>query len=700
MAAKRACDINHDKFIENSDDEPVIVEPYDDDSTSEPPTLPIPTNVSIKQKRRRKPDFDEDRNFLCNIYVVFVTLLVAIVSTFWVLSSAGFLSHENNLREQKAKPRPTSKNYALNYALNFPEQYPKLEIKTSRECRAAWEALEAVPCHDAIWTRSWDAGIPKVFGGQAIDRYVPAICDEICTRALTEANKTISSACRDGDEYDVRGYSGRFNTSLLEPSPSGVLHVLLERQVRTCRKSPAGDAERGYCMTDLNSRWNIVDGIRSNGLDGLRWFLKFTDNPRIERAGRHSGRQGSGGKNPWSENYDYWREERKFGPGRGETTCSWCTLTWFEEKIRMWEEGKIVVDGSAIDLIEFLRMWQKAGKRCAGDRWENMYAAALKSYRDRGLLDEDWDRKPTGNISYLITHGPSAGDYPIPEIDELITFLQGYSRKTAKVPLNKGREKRLELVDEYVRCLGGFKTAAQDLEAYPFLKFPNMTTHVLKDFRTAQIACSENSLRSIDKFERAVSQACPRTRGGWGAYDKKLKMVHNKPLFSLQTIFGRNSLTHNYELVCRSADSSRGRGVPCGAVFAQWGVEEWSLQFPPQAKGLIRTTRQLLKQLPEMPQKLKNWKYPGRKLTPEEKETYDEHTAWRERIEEGVCSDCLWRRFVERYAMGFPLIPKSEEDSVAMEWIKTIHLLRDGCKQQGKEFMEIELDNVNVEWKK
>ena len=146
----------------------------------------------------------------------------------------------------------------------------------------------------------------------------------------------MDGSCAGINAFDIEGYKGRFNTTLLEASPKEVRDVLVERQTQTCRTSPDGDADLGYCMTDLEQRWWIVNGVRAGPLEGLSSFLRATDERKLEQGRWMSGTRGGG---DWSENYRYWRDERKFGTARGETTCSWCTFHWFEERLAAWEEG-------------------------------------------------------------------------------------------------------------------------------------------------------------------------------------------------------------------------------------------------------------------------------------------------------------------------------------------------------------------------
>ena len=44
----------------------------------------------------------------------------------------------------------------------------------------------------------------------------------------------------------------------------------------------------------------------------------------------------------------------------------------------MWEEGTIV-NGPALSLPEYLRMWERAGRRCAGEQFDDVYCTTLQS---------------------------------------------------------------------------------------------------------------------------------------------------------------------------------------------------------------------------------------------------------------------------------------------------------------------------------
>lgn len=117
-------------------------------------------------------------------------------------------------------------------------------------------------------------------------------------------------------------------------------------------------------------------------------------------------------------------------------------------------------------------------------------------------------------------------------------------------------------------------------------------------------------------------------------------------------------------------------------------------------KDLIATTRNLLADLPEIPSELKDWKHPGRKLTVEEEKLNKDFDAWKKKMEKGVCSDCMWRSFVDRNSWMFGQLPKGTPQDIAIEWIETAHQLREECAARKKVFQESELTKVDEMWKK
>lgn len=170
--------------------------------------------------------------------------------------------------------------------LDFPQEYPSLDIDRSTwDCRMAWHSLTSVPCREEIWTRDWDYGHDNVSRSN-LSHYLPLICESDCTDALNEANMLISSSCSACDKFNLSGYDGRFNTTLLEPNPVAVMDVLVARQTHDCRKSPIGDGDAVYCMIDLQERWGILDGLMVEPLHGIDDFLYKTNQYKVEPATR------------------------------------------------------------------------------------------------------------------------------------------------------------------------------------------------------------------------------------------------------------------------------------------------------------------------------------------------------------------------------------------------------------------------------
>ena len=246
------------------------------------------------------------------------------------------------------------------------------------------------------------------------------VCREDCTDALNEAKGKISSSCDAHDRLELYGYHGRLNTTLLEPNPEAVIDVLVARQTHDCQTSPIDDAERGYCMTGLQERWSILDGWMVDPLDGIDELLLRTNQYRTEPPEQMLGLIG---ESDWQVEYDYMREERRFGPGRGETTCSYCTLDWLGRKLKSWKPEMIFYDDrSPMELPVYLERISKAGRRCAGENFTILWAEAIDQYERQGLLDREgkWLRHPSGNKLYVFQHGPSPGDSPLPELRDYL----------------------------------------------------------------------------------------------------------------------------------------------------------------------------------------------------------------------------------------------------------------------------------------
>lgn len=627
----------------------------DDDTDNRTAGPPLPAKDHPDYSAGRKKLFIRAAIFISYFFVLIAIVLIAV---WWPWLT----------RATQPDPAPTARPAPTgppnrNYSLNFPEVYPKLDVnRSSMKCRAAWATLTNIPCHEGIWLRGWDAGIPNS-RSPSVDSLVPLICQDTCSINLMFAERLLRSACVGENVFALEGYSGRFNTTLLEPNPPEVVSILLKRRTRTCRTSASGDAVGGYCMTDVVARFGIIDGIRSDGIEGLNSFLRQTDQKSS-------------------------REE--------VTTCSWCTITWFKEKLDMWEEGKIVKDGSAMSLPEYLKMWKSAGRRCAGERFDDIYNAAIKSYVARGLLPKGWLPKPLQGIEYLIRNGASMGDYPVPEVIDLHSALMAYINHT--VDDGPGTHKRLILVKEYMACIDSIQLGARSINFYPFLSWANITAYMLSDIDTAMIACSGERLTSVDELHTKFDHACPLFRLGRDGYEEELATLFLP--FSIHPILKKFGTVELFRSACMSSKWPRG-GVPCAAIYAQWGMQDWALvKGGENMQEIIRVTRRELLRLPEMPSKLKNFTRPiNRTLTDEEKAIEIDRVDWVWANSNGVCSDCIWARFLNMW--GFTtLIPGVHTLDLAMEWLKTTYLLRGSCLEVGKEFSESELQGASDQWKR
>ncbi|KAF6229491.1 hypothetical protein HO173_011531 [Letharia columbiana] len=388
--------------------------------------------------------------------------------------------------------------------LNFPQEYPKLDIDHSTlDCRNAWHRLVSVPCHEQIWTRSWDYGNYD-FREPDLNRFLPLICKEDCTAALNEAQNRISNSCSAQDHFKLRDYVGRFDTTLLEPNPVAVMDMLVARQTHDCRTSPIGDAEREYCMTDLQERWSILDGLMVEPLHGIDEFLLETNRYRIESGKRMAGVFGG---RDWLDEYNYMREERRFGPGRGETLCSYCTLDWLGRKMKSWKPDLIYdEDGLPMELPVYVARISKAGRRCAGENFTMMWADAVDHYEEQGLLDREgqWLRKPSRNRLYLFQHGPSAGDTPLPEIRDYLEEMGDWQSSHPYLSDNEGDE-----LDNHTSCLQGLHEEILSMTCYPFLSIEDLVSNILDNPEHFRSSCTSHCQASIQRLRFMTFEACP-----------------------------------------------------------------------------------------------------------------------------------------------------------------------------------------------
>lgn len=136
--------------------------------------------------------------------------------------------HPSTIPQTTTTPPHPSAPPKSNFHLNFPEVYPKLDLKRSNaSCRAVWATLTDVQCHEGIWSRGWDSGIPHPATGDSetegldIEKMVPLICGEVsplrtmCHSNLELAKGLLDADCVGENAFAFEGYEGNFNTSLL-----------------------------------------------------------------------------------------------------------------------------------------------------------------------------------------------------------------------------------------------------------------------------------------------------------------------------------------------------------------------------------------------------------------------------------------------------------------------------------------------------
>ena len=398
--------------------------------------------------------------------------------------------------------------------LHFPQEYPSLDIdRSTRDCRRKWHSLTSVPCHERIWTRDWDYGHDNVSGSD-LSHYLPLICEADCTDALNEANTLISNSCSAYDKFNLDDYEGRFNTTLLEPNPVAVMDVLVARQTHDCRKNPIGDADGRYCMTDLQERWGILDGLMVEPLHGIDDFLYKTNQYKIELGTRMLDM--SGGLD-YLDTYHHLRDPRRFGPGPGETTCTYCTLNWLGGKLKRWKPDLVYYeDGSPMGLPVYMLRMMKAGRRCDGQNFTTMWAEAMDIYEEQGLLDREgrWLREPSGNSLYLFQHGPSPGDSPLPEIRDYLEEMGDWQSDHWNLPRHEEDE-----LNEVTSCLQGLHEEILSMTCYPFLSKHELASNIFDTSEHFRSCCTNHCKASIQRLRVKTQNACPKLisdwKGGW-----------------------------------------------------------------------------------------------------------------------------------------------------------------------------------------
>lgn len=621
-------------------------ESEDDSLTSLNPTTT--TNERLLPKNRK-------RITIVSTVAICVVIFCIVVSTLFVSK----YRHQDQRHSWHSSIGPEDTPYPK-FGLNFPREYPKLDTERSTQgCRNAWNSLTAVPCHERIWSRSWDFGHfdPHEF---ELDRFLPLICREDCTDALNEAKSIISKSCNADDRFELGGYKGRFNTTLLEPNPVAVMDILVARQTHDCLISPNGDAERGYCMTDLQERWSFLDGLMVEPLQGIDEFLLKTNQFSIEPAEQMLGTiSGS----DWLVEYNHMREERSFGPGRGKTTCSYCTLDWLGRKSKTWKPDLIYYDdGLPMELPVYLERISKAGRRCAGENFTILWAEAVDEYEEQGLLDCEgkWLRQPSGNKLYVFQHGPSPGDSPLPELRDYLEEMGDWQSSHPYLP-----EKESEELERMTSCLQGLHEEIVSMTCYPFLSIGDLTSSILDTPEHVRSRCTSDCQVSVQRLKAMTVKTCPELVYGQLRHRKQ----ESKIPFSLyewrEMIFSEAGSLAFAEKAC----GWQQKEPSCSTVFAQLNRPSWITQSEIDAHEFERVVRVALKSLP-----------------PDNPTNSMEHP---------ICSPCVWQQFA-----GAEYWPKNlaslEGDKEVHEWMHTLRMLSDACAARGVAFDNSELTKVKT----
>lgn len=621
-------------------------------------------------------------------WITIVSTLVICAVMACIAVSTLFVSkyrHQDQRRKAHSSIGPANTQHS-SFGLNFAREYPKLDTERSTQaCRNAWNSLTAVPCHEKIWNRSWDFGHydPLEF---ELDRFLPLICREECTDALSEAKSMISNSCSAHDHFEIHRYKGRFNTTLLEPNPVAVIDVLLARQTHDCQTSPVGDAERGYCMTDLQERWSVLNGLMVEPLHGIDEFLLKTNQYRTEPAEQMLGMIGG---SDWVFEYNYMREERSFGPRRGETTCSYCTLDWLGRKLKSWKPDLIYYkNGSPMELPVYLERISKAGRRCAGENFTTLWAEAIGQYEDQGLLDREgkWLRQPSGNKLYLFQHGPSAGDSPSPEIRDYLEEMGDWQSSHPYLS-----EKESEELHHVASCLQGLHEETLSMTCYPFLSIEDLASNILDTPEHLRSSCTNDCQVSIQRLKVMTIKTWPELV----YHQKHYRTQESEIPFSLyewgEMIFSNTGYLASTEKAC----GWRQKEPTCGEVFTQFNRPSWITGLDIDAHEFQQAVRVAVKALPpaipttaSMVDSMANSEEP----TNDEQEMFRKQKAG---IEYSVCSPCVWNQFA-----GAEYWPKNlaslSGDKETHQWMHTLRMLSDACAARGVEFEKSELTKVNT----
>lgn len=368
--------------------------------------------------------------------------------------------HKSTQQEITPQPSHQQSNHTtgqeIGYELSLQELYPEISAKPGSECHAAWTALQSLPCHDAILNHKLDIGsIRKPASGA--NYFIPKICDSRCNPSLSTAYEAVQASCTASDTFNLDDYDGLFDPTLLEDGPVAALKGLMRRNDHFCHQSSARHSSVDYesCPLETLARFWISDSLRPD-LGGIDSFIGRTAETRREFARKTFGVDGELNGIQVTEESKSGAKLQTYGPGSGETSCSWCTFDFLDRTLNSWEEGAFLDtgSGSSVPLQDFILRVKEAGDRCArASVWGKIYNKAVQQYQASGLLPSDWETiPPVDDLDWLLTHGPTKSDWPVSEITAEIARLES-GKDLGDITLSTPADDVPELLNRSISCL-------------------------------------------------------------------------------------------------------------------------------------------------------------------------------------------------------------------------------------------------------
>lgn len=550
--------------------------------------------------------------------IVFSVFTIALVLLGVITSLVREPHRQRNVKAVESKaPKPAK---ATNWALDFPRLYPRLNhggaSQSSRNCQAAWESLTAVPCHERVLDRGWDNGTWLPLMSADPLRYMPLICRPDCRKALHDAYELISTNCPTSTAFDMKGYTGTFNTTYLEAGPREAIHVLCRRNEHSCR--PSNGSGYDYCLVEMTQRWGIMDGLRAGTLDGLGMFLGETERRKKEPGQLKTFTRGTGSDGGWKRKFRIQVPTLHYGPGEGETDCGSCTLQWLEKILKGWGAGQVTSPDTkqVISLPEHLHRVRKAGLRCEREEWSRMWTQAITTYVNRGQIPTDWESLASGDYGWTIQNGLSSGDRPLAEIRAARDSILANGIPQAHTPQANA-----------VRCLNNLYDHIESIPCDIYLENPGLDYLVQEGKRMLEPYCWQVCTASISEDDRKLR------------FCRAKRMNEHKVVGPFITAYNEGKAIRNS--MCRTAGKRNGIERFCAPVFAGMNHPQWAYE----SRASLTEIQSLLNNLESQP-------IPGAVKAAVGKESWEsewqkkELRGWLSDLEAGSCSPCIWEMVV------------------------------------------------------